>query len=331
MLDAMAGEGLAASIEAPQTPPSGPATLNVCKTITVPRRIAYPKDLLVNVLNDTPIPMLATGLGEMPRFRTELGPFIGIQSAARGNSVSGGFGKSQDTAGASGGLELGARAGVRLEGVMNESGDGLVFLDFGIRLDGDSTSKVGTIPSLPQAGTIGSVVPARFGYALRLRLPFWLLPLDTLVATPILLLVSPSALTSMAVAAGNGGLIPWQSGIATPVGRFQFILGREIGFGFFGYGRRTDRFIVQDEVSGQARYTLVGLSTIQLDFPLLEYRPFRSFSLDQTSSLVFQLFGGIDFPTKTVVVDPVNTPEPDLKPVWNVGIRLAFDWRHYFQ
>jgi hypothetical protein len=105
--------------------------------------------------------------------------------------------------------------------------------------------------------------------------------MDLLVAGPILLLVSPSTLTAMAVTAGNGGLIPWQSGLATPVGRFQFILGREVGVGIFGYGRRTDRFVVPNDAGGPNPYTLIGLSSIQLDFPLLEYRPFRSFSLDQ--------------------------------------------------
>jgi hypothetical protein len=44
----------------------------------------------------------------------------------------------------------------------------------------------------------------------------------------------------MAVVAANGGLIPWQAGIATPVGRFQFILGREVVATFYGYLRDPD-------------------------------------------------------------------------------------------
>ena len=51
-------------------------------------------------------------------------------------------------------------------------------------------------------------------------------------------LVSPETYTGMAVTAGNGGLIPWQTGWATRVGRFQFVLGRELGATFYGYGLR---------------------------------------------------------------------------------------------
>ena len=40
----------------------------------------------------------------------------------------------------------------------------------------------------------------------------------------------------MAVTAANGGLIPWQLGRATRFGRFQFVLGREIGATFYGLG-----------------------------------------------------------------------------------------------
>ena len=38
----------------------------------------------------------------------------------------------------------------------------------------------------------------------------------------------------MAVTASNGGLLPWQSGWTTPIGRFQFVFGRELGVTFFG-------------------------------------------------------------------------------------------------
>ena len=42
--------------------------------------------------------------------------------------------------------------------------------------------------------------------------------------------------SDIAVAAVNGGLIPWQSGQATRVGRFQFVFGRELGVNFYGVG-----------------------------------------------------------------------------------------------
>ena len=73
-----------------------------------------------------PVPGLATGLGELPRFRSELGTFIGVVSAVRGNAVSGGFGTTQNTPGVTGGIDAGVRIGLGLEGVMNSGGDGLV-------------------------------------------------------------------------------------------------------------------------------------------------------------------------------------------------------------
>ena len=48
-------------------------------------------DECVRVLVTTPIPGLATGLGELPRFRSELGTFIGVVAAVRGNTINGGF------------------------------------------------------------------------------------------------------------------------------------------------------------------------------------------------------------------------------------------------
>jgi len=41
---------------------------------------------------------------------------------------------------------------------------------------------------------------------------------------------------TMAVQSANGGLIPWQAGIATRIGRFQFVLGGEVGLSFYRHG-----------------------------------------------------------------------------------------------
>ena len=51
--------------------------------------------LLIPVLINTPVPGLATGAGEFPRFRSEMGKFLGVSTALDGSSVSGGFGKNQ--------------------------------------------------------------------------------------------------------------------------------------------------------------------------------------------------------------------------------------------
>jgi hypothetical protein len=177
-------------------------------------------------------------------------------------------------------------------------------------------------------GGITAAIPSRWGFAGRLRLPFWLIPGDLLLALPTVAPISLETYSKMAVVASNGGLIPWQAGIATPLGRFQFILGREMGFTFYGYGKSEDRLIIPSGVPGTSA-TLIGLRSISFDFPLVEYRPFRTFSLNQSSSLVVQLYGGFEVPLGVSVVRPIGAQEPSLKTTWHFGLRLAFDWRHY--
>jgi hypothetical protein len=331
IVDAVRGAGAPALVEAPKSPSRTPGTLDLCRTESVPKRLHNAQELVLTVLRDTPVPMLTTGRGEMPRFRTEMGPFIGIQSGARIGVIKGGFAPSQESVGAIGGLELGVRAGIGLEGVLNEAGDGLAFVDFGFRQDGNSTNRFGNEADIPEAGALTAAIPARFAYQTRIRLPFWLLPMDLLIAGPLLFAISPSTLQSMAVTAGNGGLIPWQAGIATRVGRFQFILGREVGVGFFGYTRSGGaRFVTPTNTGSDVPYALVELSSIQLDFPLLEYRPFRSFSVEQSSSLVFQLYGAVDIPSQLALIGPLEGYKSvSAAPVWSVGFRMAFDWRYY--
>jgi hypothetical protein len=228
-----------------------------------------------------------------------------------------------------GGLGVAVRAGVGLEGVMNESGDGLVFLDLGVRQDAASSSSITGSAALDQFGAITSAIPGRFAFTGRLRMPFWLLPGDLLLTFPFLFPTSPSTYAGMAVQAANGGLIPWQTGIATPIGRFQFILGREVGISMYGYGTTDDRIVIPSGPNDEEA-TLMGIRSIAFDFPIVEYRPFRTFSLDQSSSLVFQLNTGFDVPSSVRVVEPAGAAEPDLKTIWYIGVRAAFDWRYYF-
>jgi hypothetical protein len=281
------------------------------------------------VLIHTAVPGLANGPGELPRFRSEIGPFIGISPAARVSMVSSGFSPMQQTTGAVPGLELGVRLGLGMEGVLNESGDGLLFLDLGWRLDGASSMKVYNDAVLKQFGSIFSAIPSRDAYYARLRIPFFLIPGDLLVVAPILLLTSPAAADKMIVTAGNGGLIPWQTGMITPIGRFQFILGREIGVCVYGSGTTRDVFILPDDHVPDEDY-LCGLYSTQIDFPILEYRPMRTFSARQSASLVLQINAGIDIPSKVHVKYPENIIAPSVRTTWFIGLRLAFDWRYYF-
>ena len=303
-------------------------SFNVAKNNKMLKRKVDPNiiTLCVNILVTTPIPGLATGLGEIPRFKTELGMFIGAISAVRGNAVSGGFGTTQDQTGILGGIDAGVRFGIGLEGVMHGGGDGLVFLDFGWRQDGSSTMKFGDSPILQEGGQFTAAIPGREAFNFRIRMPFWLLPFDLLIAVP-LLFISPDTYTGMAVTASLGGLLPWQAGIETGIGRFQFILGREVGVALYGRGEFIDAILVP---VSEDQTALVNFKSTQIDLPLLEYRPFRTFSSDQSSSLILQLNFGVDIPHNESVALPVGLETPDLHPVWYIGLRTAFDWRYYF-
>ena len=295
-----------------------PDTFNVCQETHFPSAVIDKEDVkaFVPIIAQTPIPALGDVPGQLPRFRSELGSFVGVSAAALAQPMNGGFGTSQSGASGTAGLETSVRVGMGLEGVLDESGDGLVFAGVGYRLDGAAQGE--------------TTIPGRGALTLRVRAPFWLVPGDIVVAAPVLALFSRKTLERMAVQAGNGGLIPWQSGIATPIGRFQFVLGREVGVNWYKLDTQNPILLPTPGVA-QLNSTAVAVSSIQLDFPILEYRAFRSFSRNQTSSVLIQFYAGFDKPTETTVVAPVGAPTPNLRTVGLAGIRVAFDWRYYLK
>ena len=134
----------------------------------------------------------------------------------------------------------------------------------------------------------------------------------------------------MAIVATNGGLIPWQSGIETSFGRFQFVLGREISVYFFGRTKEKDALInFAHDKSGNIEAVIIDYRSTQFEFPILEYRPFRSFAFDQSSTLMIQFYGGFDIPHNIKVLDAPDVKTPEFKTIWYLGARIVFDWRHY--
>ncbi len=303
-----------------------PDSFNIC-TNTVMPLVRYEEKILAEILMNTPVPGLATGAGELPRFRSELGLFFGISPSLIGTSVIGGFGKQQTDHGLVGGLEANMRLGFGLDGVLNNSGDGLVFVQFGWRTDASSTNQFlnadGTFPST----SFTAAIPGRSAINVRVRMPFCLIPGDLLFAGPILYLVSPKTFTQMAVKAGNGGMIPWQSGIATPIGRFQFVLGREMGVYFYGLGSPKDVLLIN---TSPTQSSLIEFKSTKFEFPIVEFRTLRNFSQNQSSSLMMQFSAGFDIPHHLNVLSPVAGKVPELKTVWHVSTKVMFNWRHYF-
>ena len=319
----------------PHTPaaPAEPDAFDVCKNNTFTRRDeglrVAPETLaqLGEVLGTTPVPGLGPGLGSMPRFRSEIGPFIGFAGSGDMRGISGGYIPSVTAKGGIFGAELALRAGLGLDGVMGEGGDGLVFGALGVRGDSRSSNEqpVST-PALDAAGGLGAV-RARFGITTRLRMPFYVIPGDLLLLSP-LYLVSPETYTNMAVTASNGGLIPWQGGWATRIGRFQFVLGRELGATFYGYGFENTTIVPGATPGAEPR--VVEFKSIHFDLPILEYRPYRAFDTQQSSAVLIQLFAGIDVPQSSSVTWPPGAPGVKLDTIYSIGLRMIFDWRRYF-
>jgi hypothetical protein len=289
---------------------------NVCHESHVPAAVGDGPEILAvePIVAQTPMPALGAGKGALPRFRAEIGPFIGLSSAVRGTTLGGGFGSTQSGVGMTAGLDAAVRLGLGLEGVLNESSDGQVFLDLGFREDSSEQGAAG--------------IPARSAFVVRLRAPFWLIPGDLIVATPVLAFTTPRKLKKMAMQSANGGLVPWQTGIATRIGRFQFMLGREIGLSFYGYASDQNVVIPTPGVA-PANQTVVKLRSIGLDVPILEWRIFRTFSIDQSSGLGIQFYAGFDRPTGSSVIEPAGAPKPSLHTIVTGGVRVVFDWRHY--
>ncbi len=102
------------------------------------------------------MPGLGPGLGSMPRFRAEVGPFVGFVGSGDFRAINGGYDPAVTSNGWIGGADLSLRAGLGLDGVIGESGDGLVFGSIGVRGDTRSTNKlpVTSSPALEAAGGV---------------------------------------------------------------------------------------------------------------------------------------------------------------------------------
>ena len=73
-------------ITSARRPDAVPDTFNVCKSNYMPpkERDTLTIPLFKDIFRSTAMPGLAKGAGELPRFRAEIGPFIGLSAAARG-------------------------------------------------------------------------------------------------------------------------------------------------------------------------------------------------------------------------------------------------------
>lgn len=285
-------------------------------------------DALVSVLYETPVPGLGDGLGALPRFRAEIGPFAGVTGGFQGSWANGSFGSPAASGHATGSVNVGVRIGIGLDALLTETGDGQIFLEGGLTYHArEPQTCTGAACGNAAFAELFPRVPARQGLTARLRLPFWLLPGDLVVAAPVLSFVSPVTMKKMAIRAANGGVIGAEAGVATGIGRFQLVLGREVGATFYGYSGGKDSMLAYSDESGA--WLPVAFRSIDLDVPVVEYRPFRDFSEHQATSLLVQLGVGVDIPTAVEALPPATGAPPVLEKVWSVRVKLLFDWRRY--
>ena len=75
--------------------------------------------------------------------------------------------------------------GYGLDGVLGEEGDGLVYFSVGYSGDTPSSNKFSEAAAAQEVGTLTAAIPGRTGYSARLRMPFYLIPGDLLLLSPL--------------------------------------------------------------------------------------------------------------------------------------------------
>ena len=336
MLDgASPGGALAADVNAiPLDWANSVPGFDTCNTKKMPPAEGIPQPVVyeaATILVETPRPGHKPPEGALPRFRSEIGPFVGLAAGLGGGWSSGGFEAVDSPNRAAGTMDINARVGYGLEDVLGEASDGQIFLQVGVLQEiGTKDVCAGPCSAAGVDASLALRTPARRAITTRLRLPFWLIPGD-LILGAILVPFAPKTYERMAMAAASGGVIPWQTGLSTPLGRVQLVAGREIGVSFFGYSGGEDQlFVTNPGPAPGLSVTAISLRTIRFDVPLVEVRPFRGFATTQAAAVLIQFGVAFDKPTKVSVLAPVGAPEPSLRTVNSAYIRLAFDWRDYF-
>jgi hypothetical protein len=293
--------------------------------------------IVIPITRQTPLPSRGADEVHLPRFRQEIGPFVGFAGDLTGGGSFGGFQSTTAAPRYFGSGEVGFRLGVGLEALTASTGAGQAFLGLGFHFESPQED---VSPNSPYDLTGLSLVPARRALTVRLRVPFYIVPFDLLIAAPILVWASPTTLTNMGIVAASGGLIPWHYAINTPVGAFQFLLGREIGLTLYGYvGDRIESSAIAAPgatvpIEG-TRLSFVSYRSLQFDFPSFEYRPLRDFATKQALTFAIQLGWGVEFPNQVryiskLTLPPATGPTPDLSTAWIFYLRMHFDARYYF-
>jgi len=309
-----------------------------CKEEVQPRAAGTENRELVRrmapVVLATPVPGRDRGDVHLPRFREELGPFLGAFGAITGGGAWGGL--FADGLRGTAALAAGVRLGFGAESLTGSPGTALVFVEAGLAMAtaqvnearSDCTGAECVLGTL----TLFPAVPSRTGLRLGARIPFWLIPGDTILLVPILALASPVDGARVAITAASGGLLMYEQTFLTGAGSFQIVLGREVQVTLFGFlGKDNVPLIVfpYTNPDGSADAGVAGVKSVALGFPVLEWTPFRSFATRLAFAVQLQLGFGVELASSVEVLAPAGAAPPNVPPTWSVFLRGTFDGRFF--
>jgi len=316
--------------------PEAAYTFDICREKVQPLTAGGDAVALVThmrpVLLATPVPGRGAGDVHLPRFREQLGPFVGVFGTLGGGTAWGGLAPPGPRALIN--LAAGLRLGFGADSLTGTPGTAIAFVEAGLEMTAAQVSKC----DQPDCSVIGSSslfpsVPSRVGLRLGLRAPFWILPGDMLILGPVLALVSPRRLTNVAVAAASGGLIPYERTVDTRVGTFQLVVGREVQATLFGYLGDTLRPLyiaaIGTNADGTTQFGVVLEKSVAIDFPVIEWTPFRETATQLAFASNLQLGFGIELPLQTQVLFPANAPAVSPPIVWTAFLRIPIEIRYF--
>ena len=302
--------------------------VNFCAVKSLPSMptdpVAYSAALVT--LKDSPIPSGDQNDIHPPRARADIGFFGGVIAGIAAGPAWGGFDTSAGWRFRSE-LEVGARFGYGLQGVLTTNMDGQLWAQ--ASFVSDPAQLDASCPGCP-GGTRSNQalprVPARSALKLTFRMPYYVLPFDLILLGPVMYLVSPVAAQDVVFRATGGGLWTLQRPISTSIGTFQFMAGREVGFTLWGMGDPNQ--FVATPVDGQS--LLVDFKQLELDFPVFEYAPPRAFATTLALAAQVQLGFTVQLAPKAWLPQQNNAPYDGLGASWFVYLRLRLDARKYF-
>ena len=99
--------------------------------------------------------------------------------------------------------------------------------------DTPSSNKFTEAAAAQEGGTLTAAIPGRTGFSARMRMPFYLIPGDLLLLSPMYF-ASPTTYRAHGGHCGQWRADPLAARLGDRFGRFQFVLGREIGATFYG-------------------------------------------------------------------------------------------------